>query len=232
MKQDNNLSSGQIEMKGYPSDGRMSFTATGKSLTIDWGDGTIEEVMPNAIERIFNHEYLNNNLRIITITTDGMTSFGCSSANGIYHELRFGDCPDLKEVYCDGNSLTVLDISRSRALELLDCSYNQLTSLNVNGCSALTNLSCSNNKLTSLNVSSCSVLEWLNCGDNQLTSLSVSDCTALATLDCYLNRLTSEALNSIFETLSETRGSINVRGNPSASACNRNIATSKGWSIY
>ena len=127
MKQDNNFRSGQIEMKGYPTGNRMSFNATVRRIIIDWGDGVVEEVTPNDVEKTFTHEYTNNNLQTITITTDGVAGFGCSSTSGIYHELRFGDCPNLKEIYCDGNSLTVLDIKKARALELLDCSYNQLT---------------------------------------------------------------------------------------------------------
>lgn len=53
----------------------------------------------------------------------------------------------LKVLYCSGNQLTALDLSKNIALEELDCSNNLLTSLNVSGCVALTDLSCFQNKL-------------------------------------------------------------------------------------
>ena len=53
----------------------------------------------------------------------------------------------LEALYCSGNQLTVLDLSKNAALEELDCSNNQLTSLNVSGCVALVDLSCFQNQL-------------------------------------------------------------------------------------
>ena len=97
----------------------------------------------------------------------------------------------LEVLYCWGNQLTSLDVSKNTALTGLDCSYNQLTSLDVSKNTALTGLHCSYNQLTSLDVSNNTALTYLTCFDNQLTSLDVSNNTALTYLSCFDNQLTS-----------------------------------------
>ena len=48
-------------MKGYidkyNEDNKIEFTATAKTLTIDWGDSTIEQFAPNGLESTFTHIY-------------------------------------------------------------------------------------------------------------------------------------------------------------------------------
>ena len=97
----------------------------------------------------------------------------------------------LKELYCNRNQLTSLDVSKNSALDYLSCYGNQLTSLDVSGCTSLTTLNCYSNSLTSLDVSKNTALTWLYCENNQLTSLDVSGCTALIRLECFGNQLTS-----------------------------------------
>ncbi len=97
----------------------------------------------------------------------------------------------LTRLYCYGNQLTSLDVSKNIELTLLYCNNNQLTSLDVSKNIELTSLSCSDNQLTSLDVSKNTALEKLYCYGNQLTSLDVSGCTVLTRLDCYSNQLTS-----------------------------------------
>ena len=58
----------------------------------------------------------------------------------------------LKELWCDNNKLTSLDVSKNTALFSLWCKYNQLTSLDVSKNKALTAMNCRGNKLTSLNL--------------------------------------------------------------------------------
>ena len=130
-----------------------------------------------------------------------------SDLTGIEHLI------ELSILYCSGNRLTSLDVSKNTALTVLSCSYNQLTSLDVSKNTALESLDCagsrltsldvskntalerlycSGNQLTSLDVSGCSALIWLRCTDNnQLTSLNISKNTALVDLVCYFNQLAS-----------------------------------------
>ena len=95
----------------------------------------------------------------------------------------------LTTLYCDNNQLTKLDMSRCSALTTLSCSENQLKSLDVSRCAELKNLFCNNNQLTALNVSNCTALENLGCRNNQLTDLDVRRCTVLTQLSCENNKL-------------------------------------------
>ena len=102
----------------------------------------------------------------------------------------------LTSLYCDGNQLTSLDISRNTLLTILDCSSNKLESLDVSKNTALTYLWCDTNSLESLDVSSCTAIKKLDCYSNKLTSLNVSGNTALEELSCHKNLLESLDLGS------------------------------------
>ncbi len=91
---------------------------------------------------------------------------------------------DLLILYCYGNELTSLDVSRNTALAVLGCSRNSLTELDVTNNPALIWLNCGENQLSSLDVAYNTVLETLYCYDNQLSSLDVTYNTALITLSC------------------------------------------------
>lgn len=98
----------------------------------------------------------------------------------------------LQVLYCGGNYMTSLDVSKNTALTKLICGSNHsMTSLNVSANKALTNLDCSGSSLTSLNVSQNTALKELLCYNNSLTSLDVSANTALELLRCEYNSLTS-----------------------------------------
>jgi Leucine-rich repeat (LRR) protein len=198
------LKTGQIEMKvdPYQYNNKVSFKIAAQKISIDWGDGTVEETVLSGSKRNFEHEYANSNPRTIKVNTEYLISFGIglySSDGGQFNELRFGNCPKLEELACAQDSwegtLTVLEINRAESLMRLDCSGGRLTTLNVNGCPALTELECYSNQLTSLDVSKCTALTSLSCGSNRLTSLNVKGCTALASLDCSYNQLTSLNVN-------------------------------------
>ena len=208
----NTLNTGQIEMKGYPdSSGVISFQAIAKKITIDWGDGNVDEFTPNGVERTYTYEYRNSNFQTILLYTENLTFIGsipsdsdmppgseCNTINPSYKysELKFGDCPNLEHIKFPYNKLTVLDIKKASVLNKLDCYVNSLTTLSINGCK---------------------VLQTLNCYDNQLTT---------------------EKVNKIFESLPTIstkpgfREGISKSGNPGSFTCNRSIATNKGWDVY
>ena len=96
----------------------------------------------------------------------------------------------LDKVYCKGNRLTSIDVSRNTVLTELDVSRNKLTSIDVSRNTALKDLKCGNNSLTSLDVSRNTALENLSCSQNKLTELDVSNNTALQFLWCFGNQLT------------------------------------------
>ncbi len=103
---------------------------------------------------------------------------------------------ELEELYCYGNALSEIDLSKNTALKRLNCSYNKLLSLDVNGNKELTSLVCSYNQLTNLDLCSNVKLQYIQCDNNQITELDLRNNTALATLSCTDNRLTALDLNS------------------------------------
>ncbi len=102
----------------------------------------------------------------------------------------------LIDLYCYGNQLTSLDVSKNTALEFLDGFCNPLTTLDVSKNTALRRLYCHHCQLTSLNVSSNPALRELHCESNQLTALDLSKDTALTKLHCEDNRLTALDLSN------------------------------------
>ena len=93
-------------------------------------------------------------------------------------------------LYCSGNSLTSLDLSKNTELAALSCRNNQLTSLDLSANTKLTTLYCQDNQLGSLTLSDHASLSDLNCSNNPkmisleclrcaLTKVDASGCTAL-----------------------------------------------------
>ena len=124
--------------------------------------------------------------------------------SGISDLTGIGIFTALTELYCDGNSLTSLDVSNCKALTYLNCGGNSLTSLDVSQNTALMTLSCGGNSLTSLDVSNCKALTYLYCSDNSLTSLDVSNNTALKELQCYENAIRGAGMTTLVNSLPET----------------------------
>ena len=131
----NKLKTGQVEIKVEPNNSKkVKFRATAKKITIDWGDGTTDELTPNGTDRVFIHEYTDQNLKTILINTESLTNigFGDYSAGGTYRELWVGDCSELEEIHCATEKLTVLEIKDCKALRSLNCYNNQLTATALN----------------------------------------------------------------------------------------------------
>ena len=125
--------------------------------------------------------------------------------------------PALQYLYCAGNNLTSLDVSKNTKLTELECYQNQLTELDVRQNAALTYLGFSKNNLTSLDVSKNTNLTDLGCYENQLTSLDVSKNTKLEKLWCYQNHLTSLDVSQTAVTELKASGNqidINVETTP------------------
>jgi hypothetical protein len=83
-------------------------------------------------------------------------------------------------IYCEGNQLTSLDVSKNIMLGILGCGNNQLSVLDVSKNRELTELFCNNNQLTALDVSKNDfsnhvALSLLDCSGNQLVSLNVKN---------------------------------------------------------
>ncbi|MXO34010.1 T9SS type A sorting domain-containing protein [Apibacter sp. B3889] len=98
---------------------------------------------------------------------------------------------NLKGLYCNSNQLTTLDISKNLDLTYLNCSSNQLTTLDISKNFNLKELYGYSNKLKALDVSKNVNLMLLNIYSNQLTTLDVSKNVNLLVLKCFSNQLTA-----------------------------------------
>ena len=74
----------------------------------------------------------------------------------------------LTTLYCGGNQLTALDVSKNTELQYLSCENNQISSLDLSQNKGLITLDCFNNKIASLNISGCTELNRLYCYQNQI----------------------------------------------------------------
>ena len=122
---------------------------------------------------------------VSTSTTLTINSAGMTTLAGIGHFAS------LKELQCQNNQLTSLNLDGLTGLEYLDCGYNPLTSLDVSQLTSLKILYCYSNQLATLDVSKLTSLKILCCFSNQLTSLDVSQLTNLTRLECYGNQLSA-----------------------------------------
>ncbi len=113
---------------------------------------------------------------------------------------------ELAVIGCEGNQLTLLDVSNNAKLKSIGCTSNQLTSLDVSKNLNLTNLNCNFNKITSLDVSNNAKLGSLSCMSNQLASLDVSANPKLSSLICVNNQITSLDVSKNLELTSLSCG--------------------------
>ncbi|SHG04031.1 Ig-like domain (group 2) [Mariniphaga anaerophila] len=187
----------------------VSLLVSGRgTFTIDWGDGSIIET-DSSDWGLQVHSYSDRSSRTINIIGGNVSTLSCES------------------------DIIDFDLSNNIALTNLGCNLNVLTSLDVSKNIWLYSLSCNYNHLTSLDLSNNVNLTWLDCCVNKLTSLDVSKNIALTSLKCNTNNLKTNDLEALFETLNTNAGTkkIYIGGNPGTEACDRGIATNKGWIV-
>ena len=211
----------------------------GDTITIDYGDGNVQEVVANesydeydnlgnfiAKRGNINFDYTYSDREEHTITIKGNISGIDCNGNPLI-SLDASNCTALTTLVCYDNQLTSLDVSNCTALIILSCCDNQLTSLDVRKNRALIYLDCAINQLNSLDVSKNTSLLDLDCYSNQLTSLDVTQNIALTYLDCYRNQFTAAEMNKIYEALPIVEYGYlycDPLGYPS-------IAEQKGWTV-
>ncbi|MDR6844970.1 Leucine-rich repeat (LRR) protein [Flavobacterium granuli] len=119
--------------------------------------------------------------KVLTSNVDKLTALDVSSSS-ISDLTGIQDFTSLKELICNVNNLTMLDVSKNLALTSLECSYNKLSALDVSKNLSLESLRCEVNYITSLDVSNNLSLGALYCYTNLLSDLDVSKNLSLVTL--------------------------------------------------
>ena len=98
---------------------------------------------------------------------------------------------NLTDLYCRGNTITTLDLSKNTTLNKLDCYNTGLTKLDLSNCTALETVDCSFNNLTTIVFKNNIKLKELNCYSNALSTVDLSSLTALETVKLTYNGLTT-----------------------------------------
>jgi Leucine-rich repeat (LRR) protein len=224
---DTNFEQALIDL-GIDSDG----TVNGQVLTADISGVTNLDVSNKNIsdltgienfDSLGNLNCSNNQLISLDISNNASTLYWLNCDNNLLTNLDVSnndyllvlECKNnlltslnvrverIQALYCQGNQLTVLDLSINTKIDTIFCYDNQLTSLDLSNNTLLKRINCYENQLTNLNVSNNLNLENLNCFTNQLTSLDITNNTKLKFLSCVDNNLSSlnTSNNNLLEDL-------------------------------
>jgi len=113
------------------------------------------------------------------VTSLNLSGYGLTSIDDILAET-----PSLTELYCSGNALASLDLTRTPALSVLDASDNPLlAAVDISGFTTFTSINLSGTSVKTLDPSANPALTYLNVSGTSLTKLDVTKNTALTTLD-------------------------------------------------
>jgi len=95
----------------------------------------------------------------------------------------------LKELYCAGNNLQSLNLSKNKKMLKLDCSKNPINDLDVSELTELTDLYIDDTNIRTIDVSKNAKLYWLAASGNQMTNIDVSNNMELTIFECNVNQL-------------------------------------------
>ena len=201
--------------------GAGSMTVYGKVLKFD-----CNENMENITGIDVSH---NTQLAFLDCGSNSLTALDVSNNK------------ELVNLGCGSNSLSSIDVKNNTKLEWFDCKDNSLTSLDVTKNTQLKWLGCNDNSISMLDIKNNTMLRILYCYNNSLTSLDVANNTQLQGLYCQDNNFTTEALDDIFCSLPDRKGTANgiaqLLFDASSSdkskvlAANGSNATNKNWKV-
>ncbi len=103
---------------------------------------------------------------------------------------------NLERLYCDFNSIDVLDLSNNINLKVITCDFNGMTSINTSNCVNLESLTCSDNAITSFDLSDNINLESLRFDRNSVAVLDVTNNVLLNHINCDRNNIISLDLSN------------------------------------
>ena len=195
----------EISETTFPDANFRNIIATDTQQVPGASDGWLTAAELAEVTSLSIHGYEYNSTEITDLTGieyfANLTSLYCYGNK--LTKLDISKNTKLEQLYCYNNQLTELDVGKNTALWYLECAGNALTKLDVSKNTALKVLRCDENNLTALDVSSNTLLETLYCQDNQLTALDISKNTALKELTCQNNKLTvlDTSNNTVLERL-------------------------------
>jgi len=135
-----------------------------------------------------NLDFSNNN---------ALTHIYCSNSEISDLKLPNNENSALKTLWCQGNKIEILDVSKNLALSEFISDVNLLKELNISKNTALVSLSCSDNKLKSLDISNNKLLTLLRCDKNNLESLNLKNGKNTILNKSYINFISNPNLSCI-----------------------------------
>ena len=190
-------------------------TTKGCSFTVEWGDGKSDQRWSNGEWISLIHEYPKSDYReelpyricVHTEEEGALIGFREGGSEVDTQKLDTSRCPSLQ--YLTYHDLTSLDVSRNRALKMLDCSRSEIETLTLDN-PALEVLNCSfSRKLTTLNLSRCPALRIL---DSQLCSrlsrLGLSNQSVLRLVDYGYTALTGKVEEHLLRIIRQNEGEV------------------------
>lgn len=160
-------------------------------FTYKWLTGSFDF---SVFSQLQNLNLYANSLKEIKLNNDSLTMLNCSFNDLSENSLDLSNCGNLTELYCDGCSLSTLDVRAVPKLEVLSCSFNNLISLNIENNSKLNHISCPYNYLdmheggvisTLLNKYKTENNAYVNSKPQLLPSDAVTDSDELVALEAF-----------------------------------------------
>ncbi|MDR0418738.1 MAG: hypothetical protein LBH34_00815 [Prevotellaceae bacterium] len=115
-----------IEFTLTPVNNAVTFRVRAQSMVVDRGDGSTD-IYFNLDFTEVSHTYADNTEHNVRIQSEELSHFGCNGE--LLTVLNVSNCPTLTELWCTDNQLSELDFSSNMALTQLFCSDNQLSTV-------------------------------------------------------------------------------------------------------
>lgn len=133
--------------------------AEGGTIKVDFGGGNVKDYEIGKKDTILiDGEVSDGSVKVYGSKTL-ITFLYCPMVS--LTGLNVSNCENLEVLNCNGNGLSVLDLTKNNKLYYLDCGHNVLTELDVTHNPALYYIDCQDNQLTTLDITKNEALIWL-----------------------------------------------------------------------
>ena len=147
------------------------------------------------------------------------------------------ECPNLTNIECFQNHISVLDVSQLVRLKIFWCYSNLLSALNITPLTELEIFGCHFNQITALDISHSTKMVTFYCNSNRLPTLNVSKNSLLTTLKCSNNLMGQSAVDKVLcdaNAWNTSDGILDISGNTAPSStgtdCKNNLVN-RNWTV-
>ena len=153
----------------------LAAESTGES-EISWPVKISEETFPDEAFRqyVSTHDDIDKNGELSQSEADKVTEIRISNNRAVTSLEGIEYFSKLENLYCDGDSISALNVGGNSELRTLNCSDNNISELDLTKNSCLESLECFKNGLSTLNLSGNPELTNLLCGGDKLKDIDIS----------------------------------------------------------